>query len=385
MFLEKLNQTNPQLIDTVVSLHQNGQILPDTFVVDVDQFIANVKQIYEAACKQNIKLYYMLKQIGRNPYLAKELEKIGYQGAVVVDFKEAEVMMKNHLHLAHVGHLVQIPTGYIEKIIAYGCDYITVYSFEKLMQIEQACAKLNQKQKVCIRVIGNNDLIYSGQTAGFYLHQLEELVNQAKQFTHIEIAGVDSFPCFLYDEKTDDIQPQENLKTVLSAKQILENLGCHITNVNAPSATCCHTIEKMHAYPEITSAEPGHGLSGTTPYHAHHQTNEIPCVLYLSEVSHNLDEKAYIYGGGYYRRGHIQSCLVGNTYASMTLDKVVLPNMDSIDYHFGLEHAHSVGDTAIMAFRFQVFVTRSDVCLLKGVHTGHPEIVGLYDSFGGKK
>ena len=375
MFLDKLCKTNPNLIQTAVHMHQQKQIMPDTYVVDVDQFITNAKAILQKANDQNIELYYMLKQIGRNPYLAMELEKIGYKGAVVVDFKEAEVMMKNHLHIAHAGHLVQIPSMMVNQLVEYGCDYITVYSYEKLVEVNEAAKKVGISQKICVRVIGENDRIYSGQTAGFYLDQLEELVQKAKYLTHIEIAGVDNFPCFLYDETTKQIE----------AKKILEGLGCRIQNVNAPSATCVHTIDLMKQYPEITSAEPGHGLSGTTPYHVDHDTEEIPSILYLSEVSHVLDNHAYIYGGGYYRRGHIQNVLIGNSYEGLVKDSVILPDMDSIDYHFGLENPHHIGDSAILCFRYQIFVTRSDVCLVKGIHSGSPEIVGVYDSLGGKK
>lgn len=385
MFLDKLCKTNSNLIQIAVHMHQQKQILPDTYVVDVDRFLENAKVILQKANEQNIELYYMLKQIGRNPYLAKELEKIGYKGAVVVDFKEAEVMMKNHLHIAHAGHLVQIPSMMINQLVAYGCDYITVYSYEKLVEVNEAAKKIGLVQKVCVRVIGENDRIYSGQTAGFYLNQLEELVQKSKDLKYIEIAGVDNFPCFLYDEVTKEIQAQENLHTVFKAKKILEDLGCFIQNVNAPSATCVHTLELMKQYPEITSAEPGHGLSGTTPYHVDHDAEEIPSVLYLSEVSHVLDNHAYIYGGGYYRRGHIQNALIGSSYEGLVKDSVILPDMDSIDYHFGLENPHHIGDSAVLCFRYQIFVTRSDVCLIKGIHSGKPEIVGIYDSLGGKK
>ena len=97
MFLDKLCKTNPNLIQTAVHMHQQEQIMPDTYVVDVDQFLENAKAILQKANEQNIELYYMLKQIGRNPYLAKELEKIGYKGAVVVDFKEAEINYTLHM------------------------------------------------------------------------------------------------------------------------------------------------------------------------------------------------------------------------------------------------------------------------------------------------
>jgi len=38
-----------------------------------------------------------------------------------------------------------------------------------------------------------------------------------------------------------------------------------------------------------------------------------------------------------------------------------------------------------MAFRYQIFVSRSDVCLIKGIHEGMPQIIGLYSSLGERK
>ncbi len=383
MFLRKTLEENTALIKATADMHQRGEILPDTYVIDVDSFLENARKIYDAAAKNGIELYYMLKQAGRIPYLGAQLEKIGYKGAVTVDFKEADILMKHGLHIAHAGHLVQIPSAMVEKIVAYGCDYMTVYSLDKLKEVNTAAAKCGKVQKIMIRVIGDEDLIYSGQTAGFRLDELEELVESAKELKHIDIAGVDSFPCFLFDEKTNDIEVQPNLFTVLKAKEILEELGCDIRNVNAPSTASVRTIEKMKDYP-ITSTEPGHGLSGTTPLHANRKCEEIPCVIYLSEVSHNYDSHGYIYGGGLYRRGHMENALVGKSSEQLKEMKVSIPSIESIDYTFELSEKAEVGATAIMAFRFQIFVTRSDVCLIRGIHRNDPIIIGLYSSQGEK-
>ena len=59
--------------------------------------------------------------------------------------------------------------------------------------------------------------------------------------------------------------------------------------------------------------------------------------------------------------------------------------MESIDYHFELEKECEIGAAAVMAFRFQIFVTRSDVVIMEGIHKGKPEIVGVYDSLGRRK
>lgn len=63
--------------------------MPDSYLIDMDVLIDNAKKILEAAKVRNIRLYFMLKQLGRNPYIAKKLVELGYEGAVVVDFKEA--------------------------------------------------------------------------------------------------------------------------------------------------------------------------------------------------------------------------------------------------------------------------------------------------------
>ena len=381
MFLRQTIKKNPKLIEAVMNFHQRMLISPDTYVIDVDHFLSNARLIADEAAKYNIELYFMLKQIGRNPYLAKELMKLGYAGAVVVDFKEAKVMMKHNVPIANVGHLVQPNRALIQELVDYGCEYFTVYSLEKMNDINEAAKKSNKVQKVLIRVYDEGDLIYSGQTAGFALKDLKENLSKMKEFENIQIAGLTSFPCYLYSEETNDIEATSNLNTVLKAKKVLEDEGIEVININTPSTTSVKTIQKM-AKINATSGEPGHGLSGTTPLHTKDGSEEIPSVVYLSEVSHNFEGKAYIFGGGYYRRGHAEKVLVGKNIKDSKIVNVLTPDLDSIDYHFGLSEECEVNDTAIMAFRFQIFVTRSDVCLMKGLIDGNPEIIGLYTALG---
>lgn len=381
MFLTSTVRRNRPLIDIAFKMHQEGKVMPDTFIVDVDTFIHNAKLIKQEADRSGIQLFFMLKQMGRNPYLAKKLIEIGYEGAVTVDYKEAEVMMKHQIPICNVGHLVQPPSRAIQKLVSYGCRYMTVYSLEKMRQINEAAVRAERIQDLLIRVVGEDDLIYSGQTAGFTLDSLQSVIDELKILKNIRIAGVTSFPCFLFDEKTNDIQPTANLQTVLNAKSLLEERGFTDIHVNAPSTTSVDTLLKMKVY-DIDSGEPGHGLSGTTPLQAVRDTPEIPCVVYLSEISHNFQGNSYCFGGGYYRRGHIENALVGSSLSQSEQRKVILPNLDSIDYHFGIDREENVGDTVIMAYRFQMFVTRSDICLVEGLSNGKPRIVGVFNGLG---
>ena len=380
MFLQQITEQNPQLVQEAIRRHQSGEILPDTFLVDLDTLLDNAEKIKRTADQHHIDLYFMLKQLGHNPYIAEKLLEIGYPGAVVVDWKEAELMMQHRIPIMNAGHLVQPPAAFVRRLVDYGCEYFTVYTLEKIREINEAAKAAGIVQKLLLRITDDNSVIYSGQSAGFRLAELDGLIRKTEQFDHVRIAGVTSFPCFLYSEKNNRIEPTQNMESLQKAKEILERHGLCDLNINAPSATCVSSLQQMDPY-GVTSSEPGHGLTGTTPLHAHGIQEEKPCVLYLSEVSHNYDHKAYIYGGGYYRRGHVRHALVYHDgireYAN-----VQPPALDSIDYHFELDHEFPVGSTVIMAFRFQIFTSRSDVCLIEGMRAGRPKIAGFYDSFG---
>lgn len=382
MFVEQVLKRNKALADAAFALHQSGQVLPDSYMIDVDAFVSNAAAIVKEAKKHNFRLYFMLKQIGRNPYLAQKLVDLGYDGAVVVDFKEAQIMMDNNIPIGNVGHLVQVPDQMISKVVAYGPEVMTVYSMEKMHAIDKAAGELNKKQGILIRVFNDNDMIYSGQTAGFALDKLAEVAEEIRrECPNLIVRGVTSFPCYLYNEEKKDIAPTENLNTVLKAKEILEGMGFTDLIINTPSATCVNTIGKMTELGG-NCGEPGHGLTGTTPLHAHEDQPEIPAIVYVSEISHNFMGKAYCYGGGHYRRSHVDKVLVGTSVEDSRTLKVIPPSDESIDYHFGISEECKVADTALMAFRFQIFVTRSDVVLVEGIQSGEPKIVGVYDSLG---
>ena len=232
-----------------------------------------------------------------------------------------------------------------------------------------------------LKVYKEGDMLYSGQYSGFYLDKLEETVMELKKYKNIKIDGLTHFPCFLYDEKIGDIQATPNLSTIMEAKKILKKIGVEVSQLNTPSSTCVNSMEKIAKYGG-THGEPGHGLSGTTPYHNHSSASELPAIVYVSEVSHNFKDRGYIYGGGHYRRSYMKNVILGNSESGIRLEKMIMPSPEAIDYYFEMEKEGIVGETAIMAFRTQIFVTRSDIALVEGISIGAPKLVGLYDSLG---
>ena len=382
LFLNVLTKENKKLIETAFQLHQEGKIAPDSYIIDVDMLLNNAEKILEKAKKHRIKLYYMTKQIGRNPYLADKMEKMGYEGAVAVDFKEVEILMKNRLKIGHVGHLVQIPKNSLEKLIMYGVEIITVYSLEKAEEISKICQKLNITQKIMLRVVDEDSCIYPGQESGFELKNLNKNIEKLLMLKGIKIDGLTSFPCFLYNNKDKKIRKTSNVKTVLKARDILEEkFKIHVSQINMPSIT---SIENMELIGKAggTHGEPGHSLTGTIPMAVDTEIEEKPAYVYVSEVSHNFRGKGYFYGGGYYRRSHFKNILTGKNFKDSIKKEINIPDSDSIDYYFEIEDEGKVGDTVVGCFRTQIFVTRSDVILVKGIQKNDPKIIGVYTSLG---
>lgn len=385
MFLDALIKRNPALIEASVTLLSQGKILPDSYVIDVDSFIENAKKLKETADKHNIKLYAMTKQIGRNPVLARILvDDLGYEGIVCVDFKEVRFFQKAGIKIAHVGHLVQLPESMIESTLSVGKpDIVTVTSLEKAQSISDAAAKLGIVQDIMLKFYQYDDALYVNQESGFALLDLTAVIEELQSMQHIRVAGITHFPCFLL--KDGKPQTTNNVRTMHSAYHALNALGFDNLQLNMPSFSSCETLPDI-ARLQGTHAEPGHALTGTIPNNVDGSQSEQISMLYISEISHHFNQRSYCYGGGLYRRGNLNKALIvprsNRQLAKSVYSKVSNDDESSIDYHFKLDNKYPIGAAVIMAFRTQVFVTRSDVALISGCHTGQPKLVGIYDALG---
>lgn len=382
MFIEALKSQNPALILAAYELWQQGVILPDTYVIDVDQIIENGRRLLTEAESHDIKLYLMTKQFGRNPWLAKRLIELGFHGTVAVDFKETRMLRRSGIPVSHVGHLVQVPTSLISEIVSAPTEIITVFSLEKAREISVAALQYGHSQPIMLKVFDDRDKLFPGQEAGFPLSALDDVVRVIRTLPGVKIAGVTHFPCLLWNEEQQKTLPTPNLQTLLKARDRLHYLGIDVSQVNAPSASSCSTLSLL-AQHGVTHAEPGHALTGTIPSNKSGNQTESIAMLYLSEVSHQFKGNSYCFGGGYYRRGHAQSALVYPAQGNVPESADLLPVDDSsIDYHIPLSGIFPVGSPVMMCFRTQIFVTRSDVALVRGIQTGKPVLEALYDSLG---
>ncbi|MCW8111028.1 YhfX family PLP-dependent enzyme [Yersinia intermedia] len=380
MFLKTLLKQNTKLIDAAISYWQQGEIYPDSYVIDVEQTEANARLLVATANRYQIKLYLMSKQFGRNPELCRRLLACGFQGMVAVDFKEARQLYRHAIPVAHVGHLVQPPSAMVASIVRQRPEVITVFSLEKAREISQAAHHQHHIQPLMLKVFQPGDLLYAGQEAGFALENLPATIAAINEMPAVRLVGITHFPCMLYDPLSRQTLPTANMHTLLAARDILLTQGISLEQINAPSATSCTTLPQL-AQLGVTHSEPGHALTGTIPANQHGNQPEQISMLYLSEISHHVADSSYFFGGGYYRRGHLQNALVwhGNRFSQ----SVVSPMEDSsIDYCLRLAGKFPIGSPTIMSFRTQIFVTRSDVVLIDGIQSGKPRLLGCYDSLG---
>lgn len=388
MFLEKTIARNKALIDATLMLRRENKITPDTYVIDLDVVENNARLLVEEAKKQGIHLYFMTKQIGRNPEIARRVAAQGIDRVVAVDAWEALALAKTGIQLGHVGHLVQIPEGMIAEILSYRPEVITVFSLEKARSISKEAQKMGITQKLLMRVVGDKDQLYEGQKGGFLEPEWLSSAKAIREMPNVSLVGLTAFPCFLYNE--GEVAATENVKTVQKAASLIQtHLALKFEQINLPSANSVSTLELV-AKAGGTHAEPGHALTGTTPLHAVLDLPEKPAMIYITEISHYVDQSAYVYGGGFYQRSGVDKALVVHecdlSKASVVDAKEPSPLM--IDYYAEVDVAHiesQIGDAVIYAFRTQIFMTRSNVALVEGIQSGAPKLIGIYDALGRKK
>lgn len=384
MFLSTTISQNPRLAEYAVHLHQRGTIRPNTYVLDLDTISENAAKLAETARKHGMKLYMMTKQVGRNLEVAQAVAD-SIPSAVAVDPWEALHLAKGGIPLGHVGHLVQIPSSMVEAILDYRPEVITVFSLEKAREISEAARARHHRQDLLLKVKGEEDLVYEGQWGGFREEEWISAAREIEALPGVRIAGVTAFPCLLYDGK--EIIPTPNFQTLIRAKDTLEEvLNRPLDQINAPSATSCASLPLLKSM-GATHGEPGHALTGTTPLHQHPGQPEQPAIVYISEISHREGDVAYAYGGGHYRRSRMRQAMIGRNLEEMMNRKVPLMELapEAIDYTIGLHVGKmpvEVGETVLFAFRTQIFVTRSEVAVVSGLHSGRPEIKGIYNHLG---
>lgn len=396
MFLNLLRRRNPDFIEAIAALHAQGSLPVNTFVLDRDAVGHNARAFAAESVRLGLTPFAMTKQIGRNPDISAEIVRAGITHAVGVDLACAEAATTGGLRVGHLGHLVQIPRHEAARAAALKPLYWTIFNEVKAREAAAAATAIGRVQDVLLRVYADGDRFYTGHEGGFALHEIVQAAALIDSIDGLRFAGITTFPATLFNAETQTAEVTPNRGTLQKARALLEAAGYSNIEVNAPGTTSVSVLAALAA-DGATQAEPGHGLTGTTPLHAVEDLVELPAVAYVSEVSHIWNDSAYVFGGGLYADpvlgGAATSALVispGSRASAAVPRPVEMPAANAIDYYATIPLGHSarsgapvsVGDTVIFGFRPQAFVTRALTASVSGISTGSPRVDGVWSASG---
>lgn len=389
MFIDRLRRLNPGLVEAALTLHQGGQLLANTYLLDVGAMAANTRLTRSTADALGLRLYAMTKQFGRNPDACDAIVAAGIEAAVAVDIQCMEAVLRSRMRIGHVGHLVQPHRGTEDAIIAARPEVVTVFSEAVAERLGQAAVRGGVTQRVLLRVVAPGDRFYFGHGGGLPLEDIEAAARRIDGINGLRVVGVTSFPALLADPDARRLTVTPNLGTLLRAAERLRRAGFDIQQVNAPGTTSSGALQ-MLADAGATHAEPGNGLHGTTPLMIFDDGSpEVPAIVYVSEVSHLDGHHAYVFGGGLYidkvlgAYGLRAFCGRDETILERVFPAEMAPD-GAIHYyavlHLATRHDVRVGDTVIFCFRPQVFVTRARTRALFRSQDDRPSLGDAYDA-----
>jgi predicted amino acid racemase len=394
VFLDLLRRRNPEFLRAAAQLHRAGELPANCYAIDLDAVRANAAVIAAESARLGLTAFAMTKQLGRNRDVSRVLVDEGLTHAVGVDLQDAEADAAGGLRVGHIGHLVQVPRFEAARAAALDPSFWTVFNDVKATEAAGAAEAGGREQALLARIVADGDRFYRGHEGGFEAADVVAVADRLDGLSGGRFAGITTFPAMLFDQDARTVRPTPNLGTLQAAAQRLQRAGRWDIAINGPGTTSTATLS-MLAQAGVTQVEPGHGLTGTTPWHAVEDLVEEPAVAYVSEVSHCYAGGAYVFGGGLY----VDPVLGGvGTRAIVVRDgadpatsptlPVDMPAPEAIDYYavVDLSDAPSVevGDTVVFGFRPQVFVTRALTAAIAGVRTGRPQVVGIWAADGSR-
>ena len=194
MFLDTIRRRNPGLVTAAMSLHQQGTLPANTYVIDLDAVTANAEKMRTEADRVGLRLFAMTKQMGRNPDFIQAIQRGGIDEGVAVDMSGARAMARAGMAVAHLGHLVQIPRGDADEAAGLDPAFWTVFNEDKAAEAAQAAHRRGRIQPLLARVYSEGDRFYPGHEGGFAATDVVDVAHRLEQLGGATFAGVTTFP-----------------------------------------------------------------------------------------------------------------------------------------------------------------------------------------------
>jgi predicted amino acid racemase len=303
---------------------------------------------------------------------------------------EARVLNRFGLPVGHVGHLSNVAKNAVPDILAMEPEVVTVFTYEAAKNVSDAARAMGREQDLYVRVNRPGDECFQGMIGGWTEEECVEGIRPILDLPNVRVAGLTAFVNISY-QTTDAhaARPTDTFFTMMRAKEKLETeLGLQNLRVNAPGGNNCATFGTLAEH-GATDVEPGIGLMGSSLAHAHQDLPERPAQVYVSEVMHHWQDEAYVLVGGlaYYTGVGSEEtnpirCATGSTFEEAQ-DNFMALKARSLPVGHGVcvdGRNAKVGDSAVFAFRAQLYGNRAPVAVVSGIGSGEPKVEGLFDS-----
>ena len=388
--LDIIEERNPELVRTAIELHQNGDIAPNTYLIDLDAVRENVRKVKECGDQYGIKQYVMTKQCNRNPSMIRAFREEGLDKAVAVDIECINNLQEQEMEIGHVGHLAQIPRHQVKRVLKISPEVWTVYGYENARFISEGAVKLGIEQDLLLKVVGPEDIAYTSQEGGIPLENVVEVAEKINSLPGVKVVGTTGFPTILYDEESKWVKPLPNMRSVTEgARKLEEDLGIEVKQVNCPGTSSCATMEVIKNHGG-THAEPGSALWGMAPQQLFGGDFGIPAQVYVTEVSHFTKDRACVMGGGFIADKLTTEMAVTEAFVSSSPEsifenkvKAELPETELMIHAWLFPESGQkvkTGDTVVYFFRPQGFCTRSsEFAAVTGISENNPRTEAIFN------
>jgi predicted amino acid racemase len=402
--LASMSKRNPRLIRAAAALHQRAEIPADCYVADLEMICRNARLVKQAADSAGLRVYFEAKEVGRAPAVCRALGEIGFDQAIAIDVEEAYAMHRNGIRVGHVGHLGQIPTGEVQRVVSeLRPEVITVYSLAKAQQIAAAAAAAGREQKLLIRVNGADDVMQPEVFGGTREDEACELVAAIERLDGAAFGGLTTYPGMRFSLKTHSWVPTTNFATMVRVRDTVQReLNLSVGQLNPAGNNCAASLATM-AVEGATHCEPGQAFVGGLVANGFVDQPEVPAIAYVSEVTHLWAGKPY-----FFANSMVANATIGvwnDVYYDSLGATVSRSGTDPLDglartrpqsfaasdptawiygrLDLGRGVTADVGDTVVCGFRTQVYRSNGGrLAVVDGIQSGDPTLIELTDRNG---
>ena len=232
-----------------------------------------------------------------------------------------------------------------------------------------------------------DDEFYSGHEGGYRAEDILAVAERLDALQGAHFAGITTFPALLFDPATRAVRRTRNLETLERAASRLRDAG----RTDASQRTGHHLVRSPGGLADagVTQVEPGHALTGTTPWHASRGPARSAGRLLPQRDQPPVPGPRVLLRRRNVRRPGLPALSgpcdrrdPGRTHRCSTppfphrRHRLLRPT------HLTEAAPVRTGDSVVFGFRIQAFVTRGYTAGVSGISTGTPHVEGIWSADG---